>query len=43
MLSQYIPETSSMYQNGYSWEIMLQFYYWLLVEGPGNRLKYFET
>lgn len=38
-LSQYVAETSSTCQNGYSWEITLQFYYWLLVEGPGNMVK----
>lgn len=39
MLSPYVPETSSTRQNGYSWEFMLQFYYWLPVEGPGNTAK----
>lgn len=39
MLAQYVPQTSSICQNGYSWEIMLQFYYWLLVEGPQNMDK----
>lgn len=34
VLSQYVPKTSCICQNDYSWEVTLQFYYWLLVEGP---------
>lgn len=36
MLPQYVPEISSVCLNAYSVEITLQFYYWLLVEGPGD-------
>lgn len=36
---QYVPEASSVCQNGYNWEIMLQFYYSLLVGWPGNMVK----